>query len=78
MTLRSGEVKSTLTNRSSVEVFGWTELGTKIVINGDEIPVNEQVLFLDLLALTKKGNITKLQAISLHGSKEIVRDFIVK
>jgi hypothetical protein len=78
-------VNSTLTNHSSVEVFGWTEPGTKIIINGVEIPVSKQGLFLeqfggDFIDPTKihLGHIIRIQASNAKGSKEIVRDFIIK
>ena len=38
---------STLTEHSSVEVFGWTEPGTKIVVNGKEMPVSDQGYFFE-------------------------------
>jgi hypothetical protein len=78
-------VNSTLTNHSSVEVFGWTEPGTKIVINGTEIPVSKQGLFLEqfggeFIDPTKihLGKIIKIEASNAKGSKEIYREFFVK
>ncbi len=71
-------VHSTLTNQSSVEVFGWTEPGTKIVVDGKELPVSAQGLFLEQFGLTTTNNFIKIQASSAKGSKEIVREFIVK
>jgi hypothetical protein len=77
---------STLTYHSSVEVYGWTEPGTKIILNGKELPVNAQGYFLeqvggDLLDETKvsltKGEI-KVRAINANGSKEVVREFGIK
>jgi len=38
---------STLTDHSSVEVYGWTEPGTKIVLNGKELPVDSQGYFFE-------------------------------
>jgi hypothetical protein len=75
-----------LTYHSSVEVYGWTEPGTKIVVNGKELPVNEQGYFLeqiggDLLDETKvpfsRGEIM-VQATNAKGSKKVVREFGVK
>lgn len=78
-------VNSTLTNHSSVEVYGWTEPGTKIIINGTEIPVSKQGLFLEQLGgdfidpgKIHLGKRIIIQASNAKGSKEIVRDFLVK
>jgi hypothetical protein len=76
---------STLTNNSSVEVYGWTEPGTKIIMNGTEIPVSKQGLFLEQLGgefidpskITLGKRIT-IKATNQNGSKEITRDFFVK
>ncbi len=66
------------TDASDVEVFGWTEPGTKIVINGKEVPVSEQGLFLDLFQLRSKTSYIIINASSPAGSKEIVRNFMIK
>jgi hypothetical protein len=75
---------STLTNHSSVEVFGWTEPGTKIIINGADIPVSSEGLFLEqfggeFIDPTKihLGDKITVQAIGLGGSKTITRTFNV-
>jgi len=77
---------STLTYHSSVEVYGWTEPGTKIILNGKELPVNEQGYFLEqvggeLLDETKvslaRGEI-RIIASNAKGSKVVVRNFGVK
>jgi len=72
------EMNSKLTDGSSVEVFGWTEPGTKIIINGQELPVSEQGLFLEQFVLHNDQNFIKVQAINPDRKKEIVREFIVK
>jgi hypothetical protein len=77
---------SILTYHSSVEVYGWTEPGTKIVVNGKEIPVNGQGFFLeqfwgDLLDTTKinlSQGIIRVQASNAKGSKEVLRYFGIK
>ena len=77
---------STLTEHSSVEVFGWTEPGTKIVVNGRELPVSAQGYFFeqfggDAIDRTKisisQGEI-KVVASNDKSSKEIVRKFNFK
>jgi len=69
------EMNSTLTDWSSVEVFGWTEPGTKIIINGQEVPVSKQGLFLEQFVMHPDQNFIKVQASNTNGTKEIVRDF---
>lgn len=69
---------STLSSRSSVEVFGWTEPGTDIVVNGQEIPVNKQGLFLEKFVLSIANPEIIVQAKNDSGTKEIIRKFIVK
>jgi hypothetical protein len=71
-------VGSTLTSRSSVELFGWTEPGTKIVANGQVLPVSPQGLFLEKIILSPRGSKVIVQATSEKGTKQIVREFIVK
>jgi hypothetical protein len=72
------EENSMLTDGSSAEVFGWTEPGTKIIINGQELPVSKQGLFLEKFKLRTNQNFIKVQANSPEGTKEIVREFVVK
>lgn len=69
---------TSFTDASDVEVFGWTEPGTKIVINGKEIPVTKQGLFLDLFQLRSKASSIIINASNSAGSKEIVRNFVIK
>jgi hypothetical protein len=69
---------TTLTNRSTVAVFGWTEPGTKIVVNGKELPVSRQGLFLEQFHLSPGGNKIVVQASNPEGSKEIIRDFNIQ
>jgi len=70
-------INSTLTNRSSVAVYGWTEPGTTITVNGQELPVSEEGLFLDQFTLSPEGSNIRVQASSPEGSKEIIRDFVI-
>ncbi len=76
---------SSLTNHSSVAVFGWTEPGTKIIINGQEMPVSDEGLFLEQFGgefidttKIKLGDRIMVQASNQNGSKEIVRDFMIE
>lgn len=76
---------SILTEHSSVAAYGWTEPGTKVIINGNEIPVNNDGLFLtqfggDFIDKRKLplGNKITIIAINEKGKKEINRIFIIK
>ena len=71
-----------LTRNSSVEVYGWTDPGTKIVINGQVIPVSKEGLFIeqfggDFIDPTKihLGSIVRIEASNGTGSKVIERRF---
>jgi hypothetical protein len=67
-----------VTSGSSIEVFGWTEPGTKIVVNGQELPVSKQGLFVEQFQLAPLRNYIKVQATSQGRSKEITRHFMVR
>ena len=69
---------SEITSGSSVEVFGWAEPGTKIVINNTELPVSSQGLFLEQFQLSAKRNTIVVQASGTNGIKRIVRTFVIK
>jgi hypothetical protein len=69
---------SLMTVNSSVEVLGWTEPGTKIIVNGKVLPVNNQGLFVEQFEVSVKSNLIKVQATGSAGSKEIVREFVVR
>jgi hypothetical protein len=67
-----------MTPGSSVEVFGWTEPGTKIIINSREIPVSDAGLFLEQFKMTSANNKIRVQAARGERSKEISREFVLK
>jgi hypothetical protein len=71
-------VNSSLTNHSSVGVLGWTEPGTKIIVNGKELPVSEQGLFLEQFGLSPDDHKIRVLASNPNGSKEIIRDFVIE
>ncbi len=60
-----------------VEVFGWAENGTDILVNGEKLEVNEQGMFLYNLNLSQEENHVIIDAKSDLGNKKIVRSFIV-
>ena len=69
---------STITDGSSVELLGWTETGTRIVVNGRELPVSEEGLFLEQFQMSGGDNKIIVQAGKGNRSKEIVREFVVR
>jgi hypothetical protein len=69
---------SSMTTRSSVEVFGWAEPGTEIALNGQEIPVSQHGLFLEQFGLSSERNFISIRATKGNVSKEINRLFNVK
>ncbi len=69
---------STLTRGSTVEVFGWTEQGTAIDVNGRKIPVSYEGLFLEQLSLTPENNSIVIKAGNGGRSKTIEREFTVR
>lgn len=69
---------TTITNRSSVAVMGWTEPGTKIVVNGKELPVSEQGLFMEQFHLYPDSPDIKVEATGTYGSKELIREYQVE
>lgn len=71
-------VHSTIKSRSPVEVFGWTEPGTTITINGKEIPVRDDGLFMEIFSLFPQTNIINIQADKNGNTKDIVRTFEVE
>lgn len=69
---------SLMTARSSVEVYGWVEPGTNILVNGKPSKVSDQGLFLEKIIISPTHPIIKVQANNDKGSKEIIRGFKVK
>ncbi len=69
---------SALTAGSTIEVYGWTEPGTKIIINRKEIPVNDDGLFLEQFGLSLRNNRIIVRAVKDDKSKEIIREFVVR
>lgn len=71
-------VNSTITSQSSVIVEGWTEPGTKIIVNGQELPVSKQGCFMEQFLMSPEENNIKVQASKANVSREIIRHFVVK
>jgi hypothetical protein len=71
-------VTKTLQNGSAVEVFGWTEPGTKITVNGEELPVSSQGLFMSNFSVSRKRNFISITASGSKGIREIKRSFNIE
>jgi hypothetical protein len=41
--------------RASIDVHGWAEPGTRITVNGTEVPVADDGLFLENIPLSSRG-----------------------
>jgi hypothetical protein len=67
---------STIANDCAVDIYGYTEPETKIVINGKETPVCQDGLFMQSSGLSKENTIV-VEAQSESGKKTIVRRFQV-
>jgi len=67
---------STIANDCAVDVFGWAEPGTRIVINGTESPVAADGLFMENVGLSR-NNMIVVEAEHEKGKKKIVRSFEV-
>jgi len=61
-----------------VEVFGWAESGTKVIVNGEELTLDEQGMFLRNLKLSREDNSVIVEAGNEQGTKRIVREFDVE
>ena len=59
---------------NSIDLFGYTEPGTKITVNGSEIPVADDGLFMENVGLTKEIMIV-VEAENQKGKKRTIRSF---
>lgn len=69
---------SRLFRQASVELLGWCEPGTKISINGEDIWVRQNGLFLAKPSTAGSVNEIKITATSSKGTKEIIRKIAEK
>lgn len=65
---------SEIANNVAIDVHGWAEPGTKIKVNGREIPVASDGLFVEQLSPSSEGNII-LEADNGDSKKTIIRKF---
>jgi len=67
---------TTVGNDCAIDVHGWAESGTKIVVNGRELPVSEDGLFMENVRLSRDNTIV-VEAEHNKSKKTIVRSFEV-
>jgi hypothetical protein len=67
---------SVMANDSAIDLCGWAQAGTKIKVNGRELPLSPDGLFLDNVSLARDHTIV-VEAEHDKGSKKIVRSFEV-
>lgn len=65
---------SAIANNCAIDVHGWAEPGTGIKLNGRELPVASDGLFIEQMTPTSEGTIV-LEAESKNTRKTIVRKF---
>jgi hypothetical protein len=63
-------------NDCTIDLYGWAELGTKIIVHGRELPVAEDGLFMENVSLSRDNTIV-VEAEHEKGKKTIVRSFEV-
>jgi hypothetical protein len=61
-------------NGCSIDLYGWAEPGTKITVQGTELPVAEDGLFMENVQLSRDNKIV-VQAEHEKGKKTIIRSF---
>ena len=62
---------------ASVELFGWTDPGTEITVNGQKLPVSEEGIFTESVALSPTRDTIIITAKNEEGEKIVVRRFKV-
>ncbi len=67
---------STVANDSAIDVFGWAEPETKVVINGRRLSLSDDGLFMENVHLSRDNTIV-VEAEHKRGKKNIVRSFEV-
>jgi hypothetical protein len=65
---------SRIASDAAIDVHGWTEPGTRITLNGRDVPVAEDGLFLESVA-PSSGQMIVVEAKNEKASKRIVRRF---
>ena len=67
---------STVANDCAIDVFGWAQPGTKVIVNGRSLPLSDDGLFMENISLSRDNTIV-VEAEHEKGKKRIVRSFDV-
>ena len=67
---------STVANDCAIDVFGWAQPGTKVVVNGRSLPLSDDGFFMENVSLSRDDTIV-VEAKHEKGKKKIVRSFDV-
>jgi len=67
---------STVANDCAIDVFGWAESETKVIVNGRNLPLSDDGLFMDNVSLSRDYTIV-VEAEHEKGKKTIIRSFEV-
>jgi hypothetical protein len=67
---------STVGNDCAIDLYGWAEPGTRIVVHGRELPVSEDGLFMESVHLSRDNTIV-VEAEHKEGKKTVARSFEV-
>ncbi len=67
---------SVVANDAAIDLCGWAEIGTRIKVNGRQLPLSPDGLFMENVGLTRDHTIV-VEAEHEKGSKKIVRSFEV-
>jgi hypothetical protein len=67
---------TTVGNDCAIDLYGWAEPGTKIIVHGRELPVAEDGLFMENVRLSRDNTIV-VEAEHKKGKKRVVRSFEV-
>ena len=67
---------STVANDCAIDVFGWAQPGTKVIVNGHTLPLSDDGLFMENVSLSREHTIV-VEAEHEKGKKKIVRSFDV-
>jgi hypothetical protein len=65
---------SRVADNAAIDVHGWVEPGTRITINGTEVPVADDGLFLENVPLSSRRTLT-IEAQNQNAKKQVVRHF---
>ena len=67
---------STVANDCALDVFGWAEPETKVVVNGRRLALSNDGIFMENVHLSRDNSIV-VEAEHKKGKKNIVRSFEV-